>query len=256
MGGRYFRKRPQETHEETSTSESSSDEEINVGKQIAREQTISRGDDEIVSDIQPTEESDTDESTTSSSEEENVEIRFQRPVFLKSKNNGKRLSPHDEISKDLEEPESKKRNALLKKVEHDNRIMKAREEALEHISANYSTDKDLLRRAMLLDDNDTINSGDEKQAWSTRQESRKKLRRDKLIAKQLEVEEYEANKLKSQHPTNLADPNDKDASARHTRKLIAKDHTRLYKPERAKDTRFGELGVSASYDEDTEYTIR
>lgn len=255
MGGRYFRKRPQETHEETSTSDSSSDEEINVGGQIAREKTLLRSDDEIVSEIQPTEESDTSESTTSSSEEEEEEVRFQRPVFLTRKNNDKRANPHDEISKDSQEPEFKKRNTLLKKVEDENRIIQAREEALQLISANYSTDEDLLRRAMLLNDNDTINSENEKQAWSARQELRKKLRRDKLIAKQLEVEEYEANKLKSQHPAHLSDLNNKNASASHTHKLVAKDHTRQYKPERAKDTRFAELNVSTSRGEDTEYTF-
>lgn len=191
------------------------------------------------SDLKVDEPDEDESSYESSSSSEQELVPLERPVFLK-----RHVHPCKEDTR-----ETKKRQVLLQRVEYENQAIKARQDAQKLLGMNYSSDQDVLRSALMLDDNDLTNSELERQLWLQRQEARRKARRDRLVAKQLELEAYEANRLKSD-----AMKLDKQESCNVNQKVPKPSFDRKprYKPEKARDTKFG---TSKSQKEDTEYSI-
>lgn len=209
--------------------------------------------------IQNNGEDEDEDSDSESDSDEEEELKFHRPVLVKK-------NTDQEKESQLQTIEEKKYANVLKRVEHENSVFKWRKETSLQIETNYSTDKDVLRRVMNLDDNDIVNPEYEKQEWLNRQNVRKQRYRDILIAKQLEMEEYQANKLlgenndlekesevlnsienKQQLPNNPRRPKSKYINKKNR-----------YKPNRSETVNFGSLDVAnnnSKEEQETEYSI-
>lgn len=146
---------------------------------------------------------DDDDNDSSSSDEE---VALHKPVFLKREKTGKPAVglPSEEMRK----------QATIKRIQHEHSVL-AKSESASRPGGNYSTDKELLKQIAQLDDTDNLDPEKERQAWLQRQDSRKARVREQLLQKQLELEEYEGNKL-----ANEAEPQD----------LIASKHGLQFQP--------------------------
>lgn len=196
--------------------------------------------------------SEEDSTSSDSSDDDDGTIKLHRPIFLKNLNYAKKLD-ENEVQKTKEETESKKRLSLIQKVEHENRVLVAQQDAKRQIDNNYSTDKVLMESAMMLDDNDAIDPSHEKQEWLRRQELRKKERRDKLVAIQLELEEYEANKLRFSKDDKSTPVGLVSELKPKTRPKI--DSSKQYRPSRLKEAQFANLENKSLDTDVTEYSI-
>ncbi|CCD22851.1 U4/U6-U5 snRNP complex subunit SPP381 NDAI_0A06970 [Naumovozyma dairenensis CBS 421] len=141
-------------------------------------------------------------SETSSSEESDSsddEIVLHRPVFLNRKSSRKGDEEDTKKSngnKKLKIDDGTSKAKLLKeRAEAANRLLDTQNRMKLIVDSNYSTDQDILRRTLLLNDDDSIDPEGEKELWIVRRNERIQRHREKLIAKQLELEEYETNKM-------------------------------------------------------------
>ncbi|SMN19548.1 similar to Saccharomyces cerevisiae YBR152W SPP381 mRNA splicing factor, component of U4/U6.U5 tri-snRNP [Maudiozyma saulgeensis] len=205
----------------------------------------------------------------SSSEEESSsedEIVLHKPIFLKRKGKDLDLNDSEREAKLLKpgNPNDSEPDQLLKRIDFENNQANKREEMASQITNDYTTDKDLLRRTILLDDDDTIDPEYEKQEWLKRKKNREKYQRDKLVAKQLEFETKEANKLKSKEISNkdLTSQNtnfnsEKTATHKTTDKNSKLDNSKKnYKPQVARDHNFGtSIGSKEDSKIENEYSI-
>ncbi|QLG74987.1 hypothetical protein HG535_0H03140 [Zygotorulaspora mrakii] len=259
MAVRHFR-RVLDNNEENSDLKSSSDEdsESDVPQQptagvVADTKGIDQQRSEDIhgkEEDSGTESSDSTSSTSSDSSHEDQIIALHKPVFIKKSRIAKRPN-EDEVQQSLEEREMKKRASRMQKVKHENDILTLQEESKRQMNMNYSTDKDLLIRAMLLDDSDVIDPTREEMKWLERQEARRKRRRDRLLAKQLELEEYEANKLKF---SKMGDAGVSERAPKPTIKAVSQSANQ-YKPNRVQDITFAKLNDREGGNEDTEYSV-
>lgn len=130
-------------------------------------------------------------SEYSSSSEEEEETVFHKPVLL---TNTKTAACEQSTKNDEVRNQSVKRS-----IEAANKLAVEKEELQRQTELNYSaTDKDLLRRTMELDDDDSVDPENEYKLWLNRQESRKSRQRELLVKKQLELERDEVNRIKHQ----------------------------------------------------------
>lgn len=182
-----------------------------------------------------------DESMDSSESEEEGLVPLQRPLFLKR-------PAHQKGDDDGSDRDAKRRQTPMQKVEHENQSLKAREDAHRLLGTNYSSEQDIIRRALLLDDDDSRDPELERQLWMQRKETRWKARRDKLVAQQLEWEAYEFNR---QHGDKQPDTAPAPVSS-STRTNTPINKNRHFRPERVKVARFGS---SRNPTEDTEYSV-
>lgn len=182
---------------------------------------------------------DEESSYASSSSSEQELVPLERPLFLK-----RRAQSREEDNR-----EAKKRQVQLQRLQYENQTLKARQDAQNLIGANYSSEQEVLRRALMLDDNDSKDSELERQLWAQREEARRRARRDRLVAHQLELEAYEANKLKT---------GERQFDRQERYKIKPQElkprsrHNGNFKPEKARGIKFGTSNVQA---EDTEYSV-
>lgn len=243
MAIRHFKRQFEEDDSDSGSSVSSSGQEEQETGQI--QQAL------VEAEMSERDEADSDQDSESSSSSDGEGfVQLERPLFLR---NGKRKHTTEDES---QEKELKKRGTVMEKVQHENQAIKAREQLEIQMKSNYSADNDITARAMLLDDDDSIDPEHERQQWIRRQESRRQRRRDAMVARQMEVEEYEANKLKF---GGIDEPVNDDKSATHNA-LPDKGHfennsSRKWRPSRAQVTQFAEInGSSGNSKEETEYS--
>ncbi|GCE97249.1 hypothetical protein ZYGM_004694 [Zygosaccharomyces mellis] len=190
-------------------------------------------------------EENSDEPIVSSESEEEGLVPLQRPVFLKRP---ARRQADDDVR------DTKRKQTPMRVVERENQSLKKREDAQLLIGTNYSSEQDLVRRALALDDDDSRDPELEKQLWFQRQEARSQARRDRLVAQQLEWEAYEHNRQQGGKQLNSeSGPLPTPASAAASSSLKTTNNgNRHFRPERVKDTTFG---TNKNSTEDTEYSI-
>lgn len=171
----------------------------------------SESDDDDDDDDDDNDDNDDDNDSSSSDEE----VTFHKPVFLKREKTGKPAvgPPSDEMRK----------QATIKRIQHEHSVL-AKSESASRPGGNYSTDKELLKQIAQLDDTDNLDPEKERQAWLQRQDSRKARVREQLLQKQLELEEYEGNKL-----ANEAEPQDLIAS-KHGLQFQPQNRIKRHKP--------------------------
>lgn len=97
------------------------------------------------------------------------------------------------------------------------------------LNTNYSTNEELIKQCMLLDDNDEVDSEKERQKWFERQNERKQKHRRIQLAKQRESEEYEAKRFEAMQKAKMGIPNTTLSWTRRKRNLITKNKDRLKK---------------------------
>ncbi|CDH10564.1 uncharacterized protein ZBAI_02350 [Zygosaccharomyces bailii ISA1307] len=182
---------------------------------------------------------DGESSYASSSSSEQEMVPLERPLFLKRRAQ----------SRKEDNGEAKKRQVQLQRLQYENQTLKARQDAQNLIGANYSSEQEVLRRALMLDDNDSKDAELERQLWTQREEARRRVRRDRLVARQLELEAYEANKLKTDE--RLFDRQEQYEIKPQELKPRSRPN-RNFRPGKARDTKFGTSNVQA---EDTEYSV-
>ncbi|CAI1921538.1 hypothetical protein SEUBUCD646_0D03600 [Saccharomyces eubayanus] len=232
MSFRHFKRRAVTSSEKESSSadEHDFDEDIHVLKKSVSvkeksstaesiEETPKNDtnqDDEESNDGETEAGSESEESSDCSSTSENGDIiPLQRPLFLKKVNKNKQRAPT--IDKDQNESdthaEQKKKFTVMKRIDKANQAAQKHEIMRLHFDTNYSTNEELIKQCMLLNDNDYVDPEKERLAWLKRQEERSQRYRNAQLAKQQLLEQYEANKFASMQK-------DKD---RHSRFEVATD---------------------------------
>ncbi|CAL9738119.1 pre-mRNA-splicing factor Spp381p [Monosporozyma servazzii] len=177
------------------------------------------------------EEEDSSSSSSSSSEEE--EIIYHKPVFLPKKPNDS-FEQNKSTSNSTEE--SKKRSE--QRIQHSLNVSRNIDINKINIDDNYtSTDKDLLKRTIELNDDDTVDPEFELAKWEERHQNRLKRERKVLVAKQLDAEEKQERVLKRSVPLTSQDNFlNKDGSTFKEHKKFKP--TVNYKPQRTTSTSF------------------
>lgn len=178
---------------------------------------------------------DDDDPDSSSSDEE---VTLHKPVFLKREKTGKPAvgPPSDEMRK----------QATIKRIQHEHSVL-AKSESASRPGGNYSTDEELLKQIAQLDDTDNLDPEKERQAWLQRQDSRKARVREQLLQKQLELEEYEGNKL-----ANEAEPQDLIAS-KHG--LQFQPHNRIKRHKPAAPATASKKKAGGAFYQDEQFTL-
>lgn len=163
------------------------------------------------------------------------EVVLHKPVFLKR---------NRKVSQETSEKKAKTdgpsaHEQLLKRVEFEASAAAAKEEAAAVVDRDYTTDKELLRRTMALDDRDTVAPESERAQWEVREKRRQQRHRERLVELQRAAEDQEARKLRDPQGTRditasneasepCATVQDKPAPPRHrpvdTRPQRARDH--------------------------------
>lgn len=259
MAIRYFRKHEAsiETDKEegdTSKNNSSTVSETQP-KDINEGTKESSGNEQRTTDEEEDSYSESDSNSSSSSEEE---ITLHRPVFLKrlKKESSGTVKTYASSKKPKIETEDNNHSQLMERVNNANEVAKRREDVLTHIYEDYTTDKELLKTTMQLNDDDTIDPDSEKQEWLKRQEKRAKIHREALVAKQLEFEESQENKMKSSIITEDSESNKTGRNSTSSYQVTQKkyDPKPNYKPQRAKEHQFSSKIYSTEHKTENEYS--
>lgn len=178
-----------------------------------------------------------EEDSDSSEEEEEEEITYHKPVFLKK-------SAVQQRTTSVSTPKKTDEERSEQRIQHSLNVSRNISITKTSIEESYtSTDKDLLKRTLLLDDNDTIDPDLEYSKWETRQEARLKRERQILLQRQLESEEKQERALKRSLP--IEEHNNNDLSTGTVTTPLKKGHkppsklkTTNYKPQRLNTTTF------------------
>lgn len=183
-------------------------------------------------------ESDDDDDDDPDSSSSDEEVTLHKPVFLKREKTGKLAvgPPSEEMRK----------QATIKRIQHEHSVL-AKSESASQPGGNYSTDKELLKQIAQLDDTDNLDPEKERQAWLQRQDSRKARVREQLLQKQLELEEYEGNKL-----ANEAEPQDLIAS-KHG--LQFQPHNRIKRHKPAAPVTASKKKAGGAFYQDEQFTL-
>lgn len=151
---------------------------------------------------------DYESSSESESSSSDDEVVLHKPVFLK-RNREKQVNfKSDENTtvekkkKKTEEPEGSD-SRLMERIHFENKLANRRAEMKSQITNDYTTDKDLLRRTMELNDDDTIDIEYEEQQLQKRIELRQKRYRDELVANQIAFENKVEIRLRSKDEKNI-----------------------------------------------------
>lgn len=137
--------------------------------------------------------SDSGDYSSSSEEEETV---LHKPVLLAKKTK-------DSGSNDIPNKEELERQSMKRSIEAANKLAAETEELRRQTELNYTaTDKDLLRRTMALDDDDSIDAPLECRQWQKRQEARKLRQRELMVKRQQEQEQDEVSRIRN-HEKNV-----------------------------------------------------
>ena len=292
MATRHFRRKVKETDE----TPSSSDDELNDDskKQSGDPSTVSTsanlehptqnylentegpsgdnlGHDNTEEEVEEVEkvsddDSNDEDSTSSSSEEE--ELVLQKPVYLKRTTSTRAESDSNKRQKAVDSSvEDLRHTDLLKRIDLANEGAQKREELMSEMLGDYTTDKDLLRRTMLLDDDDTKDPDFERKEWERRNAERLKRQRDILVARQLELEEQQARQLKYSNSKDLEvgvneEEEEKDTKKKMLSAINAREHGRIhhekaFQPQRVQDVQFGDLSTAHEPNDDqrNEYSV-
>lgn len=292
MATRHFRRKVKETDEASS----SSDDELNndFGKQSGAPSTVlksanvehstrnyledtedlhgdnpdrdNKGEAGRAEEVNDDNFSDED-STSSSSEEE--ELVLQKPVYLKRATSTSPEAGSNKRQKAVDTSVDESRHTdLLKRIELANEGAQKREELLSEMLGDYTTDKDLLRRTMLLDDDDTKDPDFERKEWERRNAERLKRQRGILVSKQLKLEEQQARRLKYSDSKDLVDLNlSEEKGAKDTKKRglsTINDRERgrvhpekVFQPQKVQSVQFGDLSTAhgSNDDQGNEYSV-
>lgn len=171
-----------------------------------------------------------DESIESSESDEDEIVPLQRPVFLK------RPARQQDVNDDRD---IKRKQTSMQMIERENQSLKAREDTQQFLGTNYSSEQEILRSALSLDDNDSRDSELEKQLWFQRKEARSKARRDRLVAQQLEWEADEYNRQQGGKQPNVEAGAVSVSTSSSLKITTNNEDNRHFRPERVKDTTFG-----------------
>ncbi|CAL9732616.1 pre-mRNA-splicing factor Spp381p [Monosporozyma unispora] len=195
--------------------------------------------------------SENSENSESDSSSEEEEITYHKPVFLKRK--PLNSSQQEQQKPVLIEQDDKKRSE--QRIQHSLNVSRNIDINKINIDENYtSTDKDLLKRTIELNDDDTIDPELERSEWEARQQARLKRERQLLVDKQLDAEERQERHLKRSVP--LKEPQDSSNHANPT----TQDHKKFkptvnYKPQRVTSSNFNaqlpSSNVNGSIDDDS-----
>lgn len=186
------------------------------------------------------EESSEEENSSSSSEEE--EIKYHKPVFLKRKviSSSKPSIPKAQESSNSPTQDEHDKKQLSQRVAHSLNVTRNLDINTSSIDENYSsTDKELLKRTLLLNDDDTIDPVLEKTKWEARQRARQQRERQLLVGKQLEAEAKQERILKRSVPIDQIQTN---TETRPNKELQPKRFKKRenYNPQRAMTIKFGQ----------------
>ncbi|CAI4058906.1 hypothetical protein N7582_001237 [Saccharomyces uvarum] len=157
-------------------------------------------DDEESNDVKTEASSESDESSDCSSTSENEDILpLQRPLFLKKENKSQQKAPKIDQGQNESEThaEQKKKYTVMKRIDKANQTAQKHEMMRLHFDTNYSTNEELIKQCMLLNDDDYVDPEKERHDWLKRQEERSQRHRNAQLAKQRLLEQYEANKFAS-----------------------------------------------------------
>lgn len=238
---RHFRKH---IESDTERSSSSSDEEV-VERKVTK--PVKHIDEEKIEAANSSQsdsgDSDMESESESSSDEE---VQLHKPIFLKKR----KLMPSDKVKVDRD-------NDRLKRIEEENKRLKTQEQVQKQLDNNYSTDKELLRKILALNDDDTVNPEYEKEQWVIRQEERRHRYREKLLAKQLELEEKELRKLQSTNGTFIEAKTEPGEGNKDSKQMPKnKFHKQsIYKPGKLGTIAFDKSTDSADIQEANEYSV-
>ncbi|CCK72568.1 U4/U6-U5 snRNP complex subunit SPP381 KNAG_0K02040 [Huiozyma naganishii CBS 8797] len=184
-------------------------------------------------------------SAESSSEEDasssEQEVMYHKPVLLKR---AAPVTTPEEKTFDTQQRSTRER--LQKRVEHQLHVSKTQESRKLNIDENYTTDKDLLRQIVQLNDDDTLNAEQELKDWQERQARRLQRNRDALVKTQLEAEERQARVMERAAHKGGGDPVNDTNSVRSTppqvtgveRKTSPFKKRSQYKPQKPQDMTF------------------
>lgn len=208
-------------------------------------------------------ESESESGSESGSEiesESDEEITYHKPILIR-KTGSPKDSSTKKFSVSIEDIEKKRLN---QRIEHSLTVTKNLSLNEINIDHNYtSTDKDLLKRTLLLNDDDTIDYDLEEKKWEDRQQLRLDRERKKLVQKQLEFEERQERLLKRSAASikdKIEDDNDKtnrrplnwtkvQESKNHFKR---RKHFNSSKPQRVIDTTFNRDLPSSSLNKNIE----
>ncbi|CCE65643.1 hypothetical protein TPHA_0M00680 [Tetrapisispora phaffii CBS 4417] len=183
--------------------------------------------------------SSSSESDTSS--ESDSELRLFRPTFIKKRS----ITTDDSKLRNKEVKSDSTYAKLIKRVEHNVLVSKKNEDSVKLMNSNYSTDKDLLRKIVELDDDDSKNADLEREMWMKRQETRKQKSRELLVQKQKELEENELQKMlnadKNIEDTTLETEVPNSELDRKAPKRSGRTKENMYMAKRASNIHFGEM---------------
>lgn len=192
----------------------------------------------IPNDGQESNESDgspeSEESSDNSDSSDSDDMRpLPRPLFMKKKaNNLQKSTKIDQpwnTQDDARVLQTKKEN-MIKNIDKANEVAKNYETMKLRLNTNYSTNEELIKQCMLLDDNDEVDSEKERQKWFERQNERKQKHRRIQLAKQRESEEYEAKRFEAMQKGKDGNTKyDVISWTRRKRNLITKNRDRLKK---------------------------
>ncbi|EJS44761.1 spp381p [Saccharomyces arboricola H-6] len=283
MSFRHFKRK---LHASPSEESSSADEEnldgiINVSKKSdngsaaeileepSKKYMVKENKESDESETEARSESEDDSDSSSTSENEGM-INLHRPVFL---NKNKRNSQQHAVTASQAQngvqsethAEQRKKDAVMKSIDRANLVAKNNEIMKLRFDTNYSTNEELLKQCMLLDDDDDIDLEKEKHEWSKRQDERRQKYRSTQLAKQRELEEYEANRFaaaqkdkarRNKYEVILDEGKEqligkKQKSAQNTNKS---HNSNRYKVTKAKNIEFGNLNRKSRNDEENEYS--
>lgn len=203
-------------------------------------------------------ESESESGSESGSEiesESDEEITYHKPILIRNTGSPKDSSTK-KFSVSIEDIEKKRLN---QRIEHSLTVTKNLSLNEINIDHNYtSTDKDLLKRTLLLNDDDTIDHDLEEKKWNNRQQLRLDRERKKLVQKQLEFEERQERLLKRSSPSigNNDDDRSIKISINRNKSTEAKNNFKKRKvfdsskPRRVIDTTFTKYLPSSSVNKD------
>ncbi|CAI4060004.1 hypothetical protein SUVZ_04G3630 [Saccharomyces uvarum] len=228
-------------------------------------------DDEESNDVETESSSESDEISDCSGTSENEDIiPLQRPLFLKKENKSQQQAPTTNQDQNESEThaEQKKKYTVMKRIDKANQTAQKNEIMRLHFDTNYSTNEELIKQCMLLNDDDYVDPEKERQAWLKRQEERSQRYRNAQLAKQRLLEQYEANKFASVQKDKdrharfevVLDPGKEQVTTvkqTSTEKAKKSYDNNRYKVTRAKNIEFRE---NSAHDKDknhtkTEYSI-
>lgn len=231
---------------------------VNTQKEVVSQRDIvSLG---SVNDILNEKDSDGSESGSEIESESDEEITYHKPILIRNTGSPKDSSTK-KFSVSIEDIEKKRLN---QRIEHSLTVTKNLSLNEINIDHNYtSTDKDLLKRTLLLNDDDTIDYDLEEKKWEDRQQLRLDRERKKLVQKQLEFEERQERLLKRSAASikdKIEDDNDKtnrrplnwtkvQESKNHFKR---RKHFNSSKPQRVIDTTFNRDLPSSSLNKNIE----